>query len=175
MSLPTTGSWEAFEEYRRLGEQHLVAFRGEHFSDAQFRDAQSIATICEWGDPGDAILAHAEKADTDLIMMATRGHGPFTGFLLGSTAASVLHRAACPVWTDAHLDADAEEPRPEHVHVRNILCAVDLEKDPRHVIQSAAALAAKLSAEVRLVHCVPSSAGGPAAQFDLEFDRFLAD
>ncbi|MEP6717205.1 MAG: universal stress protein [Terriglobia bacterium] len=170
MSSPAMGYGGAFEEYYRLGEQHMAAFRSEHFGDTH-----SVATICEWGDPGDAILARAEKADTDLIMMATRGHGPFAGFLLGSTAAKVLHRAVCPVWTAAHLDSDGEDLPAAHVRVRNILCAVDLEKDSGHVIQSAAALADKLSAEVRLVHCVPASEGGPAAKFDFEFNRFLVD
>jgi nucleotide-binding universal stress UspA family protein len=165
---PSSGeAWDAFAQWYRTGERHLARFRSEHFADVP-----SVKTVCQWGSPGDGIIAYAEKNGADFIMLPTHGETGFRSFLLGSTTARVLHRAACPVWTGAHLDT---EPASDHVQIRKILCAVDLERDSLHVIRAAAELARNLGAEVRLVHCVPAPEDGPTEQFVSEFDRLLAD
>jgi len=47
------------------------------------------------GGPGAVLLAAAESAD--LIVVGSRGHGGFTGLLLGSVSQQVTGHAACPV------------------------------------------------------------------------------
>lgn len=39
----------------------------------------------------------AESEEADLLVLGARGHGGFTGLLLGSVTTSVAHHASCPV------------------------------------------------------------------------------
>lgn len=161
--------WESFEEDCRTGTQNLTNFACEHFSD--LAKVGEVGTIGDRGDPGYAIVAQAEKLGADLIMMPTHGDSAFRSFMLGSATVRVLHRAKCPVWTGAHLEAESAA---RHVEVKRILCALDLEHESAHVIEAAEALAERFSAEVLLVHCVPVPETGPSKDFHSEFDRFLA-
>ena len=45
----------------------------------------------------EAIAAVAHDAEADVIVIASRGRGPFAGALLGSTTQRLLPIAACPV------------------------------------------------------------------------------
>ncbi|MEO5926429.1 MAG: universal stress protein [Bryobacteraceae bacterium] len=56
------------------------------------------------GDPSSQIVAASRASDADLIMVPTHGLGTFRRFVLGSTAAKVLHDVECPVWTSVHLE-----------------------------------------------------------------------
>lgn len=49
------------------------------------------------GAAGQAIAAYAEDVRAGLIVMGSRGHGGFTGMLLGSVSHRVIHDAPCPV------------------------------------------------------------------------------
>jgi nucleotide-binding universal stress UspA family protein len=49
------------------------------------------------GEEAKAIAAVAHDADAGLIVIASRGRGPFAGALLGSTTQRLLPIAACPV------------------------------------------------------------------------------
>ena len=48
------------------------------------------------GNPAGAILEEIER-DFDLVVMGSRGHGPFTGAVIGSVTQRVLAHSACPV------------------------------------------------------------------------------
>ena len=47
------------------------------------------------GSPGAALVERAKGAD--LVVVGTRGHGGFTGLMLGSVSHQVTHHAPCPV------------------------------------------------------------------------------
>jgi nucleotide-binding universal stress UspA family protein len=124
--------------------------------DTLLRDefgALRVKRITEVGDPATVITQYAVSNGVQLIMMPTHGYGPFRRLLLGSVTAKVLHDADCPVWTSAHQDA--AEPQREQAF-RNILCAVDLTPESVRLLQSAAAIAAQLQGNLRLVHAIPA-------------------
>ncbi len=55
----------------------------------------SAATVV--GAPDHAILAAADQAGADCIIMGSHGHGRLYDFLVGSTASGVIKRAKCAV------------------------------------------------------------------------------
>jgi nucleotide-binding universal stress UspA family protein len=169
--IPAEGAMlqDSFEENFRTAWQNLTNFACEHFGDLQKN--HEIQALCDRGDPGYAILSHAERFAADLIMMPTHGEGPFRSFLVGSATTRVLHRAHCAVWTAAHLDTEFSRAS---LAIHRILCALDLEHESADVLDCAASLARKYSAHVRIVHCVPVPESGPSEDFLSEFDRFLA-
>src|SRR5579872_5069543 len=81
-----------------------------------------VERVAELGAPAQIIADYARTHGVDLIMMPTHGYGPFRSLLLGSVTAKVLHDAACPVWTAAHIE---DSPALQHLDCRNILCAID--------------------------------------------------
>jgi nucleotide-binding universal stress UspA family protein len=106
------------------------------------------------GDPAVEIVDYARGHDVGLIVMATHGYGPFRRFLLGSVTAKVLHDAACPVWTGPHLE---DTPSYETIGFRSIVCAIDLAKGSRAVVEWAGRFAREYGAELAIVHVLPES------------------
>ena len=82
-------------------------------------------------------------------MMPTHGYGTFRRRLLGSITAKVLHDAACPVWTGAHL---AQGPPVEWISPTTILTAVDADAESEKALVWASVLASELNAALLLVH-----------------------
>ena len=64
------------------------------------------------GDPAEMICSTAREWEADLIVIGTDSRGRLAHFLLGSTADSVIRRAACPV-ISVRATVPAEEARPK--------------------------------------------------------------
>lgn len=112
--------------------------------------AESVGNA-EWvvaaGDPAQVIVSTAHQR-AGLIVMPTHGYGPFRRYILGSTAAKVLHDADCPVMTGVHLEHAPACPEP----LRRVLCAVDLGPQSSKTLCWAAALALEFGASLTLLH-----------------------
>jgi nucleotide-binding universal stress UspA family protein len=128
-----------------------------------------VERVAEVGEPAQIIRDFARASNVDLIMMPTRGYGPFRSLLLGSTTAKVLHDAECPVWTAAHIE---DPPRGAHITPRVILCAVDQTDKSEGLIKYAAQLAGETEATIRLVHVVPGFAAGEY-EAGREFEEYV--
>jgi nucleotide-binding universal stress UspA family protein len=160
--------WDEFETQYKLGRECLGGFTSRYFSDISRKFP--VATICERGDPGYAIVAQAESTGCDLIMMPTHGKGAFRGLFLGSVTARVLHNAECAVWTDAHIETGLSA---EFLHVRKILCAVNREEHAVDLTKGALALAQTYGAEVELVHAVVAAEQASKDHFDVNPSEFF--
>lgn len=130
----------------------------------------TVERVAEIGDPAESITRYAHTQGADLIMMPTHGYGPFRSLLLGSVTAKVLHDAQVPVWTATHIE---EQPAPQHVGGRNILCAVDATPKSSPLMEWAAEFAKFTGGTLRLVHAVSGIQGWPERQLDREFEEAL--
>jgi len=145
------------DEHRVQAQEDLGAFAWPHFSGLN-----ACQTLTE-GDPADEILKYAREHKVELIMMPTRGFGPFRRFLLGSVAERVLREAECPVWTDVHSD---RPPAHDDLRIHNVICAVDLSAGSESALRWAAEFAADASAKLTIVHAVPLSMPTPELPID---------
>lgn len=96
--------------------------------------------------PCEAILEAAGSRGCDLIVMASRGHRPLAGLLVGSQTLKVLTRSTLPV-----LACATDEPRPLH----HLLVATDGSLASESAARAAIDLAACARARVTMVTCSP--------------------
>jgi universal stress protein A len=61
-------------------------------------DPGNVKTHVRTGTPYQEVIAAAEETNTDLIVIATRGHSKFAQWFLGSTTERVVRHAPCPVF-----------------------------------------------------------------------------
>jgi len=132
-----------------------------------------VARVAEFGEPAEAIADYAHTHGTDLIMMPTHGYGRFRTLLLGSVTAKVLHDAACPVWTDAHMKEPASPHSPGQCS--KILCAIDLTERSLRAIAYAAEFAETWGATLRLAHIVPASEVRPEKYLSTDLVETLSE
>ncbi|HEU0249169.1 MAG TPA: universal stress protein [Solirubrobacteraceae bacterium] len=73
-------------------------------------DDVSVTKVLAEGPPAPAILAQAQKDDSDLIIMGSRGRGGVASVLLGSVSHQVLQHSGVPVLV-VHVEADERDER----------------------------------------------------------------
>ena len=100
---------------KQLAERALSAFQQQYIPHVP---SQLCVLV---GDPAGSIVAFGGETRERMIVMPTRGFGPFRQMLLGSVTAKVFHDAKCPVLTGPHLET-AIRPK-EWFNVRSGLCA----------------------------------------------------
>jgi nucleotide-binding universal stress UspA family protein len=123
--------------------------------------------LCVVGDPAEKIVEVADSWAPDLVMMPTHGVGTYRRLLIGSVTAKVLHDLDCPVWTDVH---SRQAPQLEDIHLKRILCAVDLLEQSSGILHWAAFLAEQYGSKIGIAHAVPSiGADFLVQQLDREF------
>ena len=100
-------AWSALINADRLRLEGTMAL--DRFVAQQFSDLPVLRRL-EQGDAARQITDIAQEQHAGLIMLPTRGYGPFRAVLLGSVTAKVLHDAHCPVWTGVHADELTSSP-----------------------------------------------------------------
>lgn len=123
---------------------------GEHALSAA-RYALSASSVdaqyeCRRGNPADQILAAAEEAPPDLIVVGTRGLGAVARFFLGSVAERVARHATCPVLI----------ARPPVGPLRRILVGADGSACSEYAVRWLNQLPLPEPATIRLVTVLPS-------------------
>jgi nucleotide-binding universal stress UspA family protein len=146
--------WYAFLNLMDMNEYHQHARAHLHRFLAEELNGIDVERILVDGPAGPAIVEHAANERTDLIMMPTRGMNRFRTLLLGGVTSHVLHDAHCPVWTEAHMEAEDKVP----LECRSVLCAVDLGHATVAALQAASAVASAFSATLHVVHACGDSA-----------------
>jgi nucleotide-binding universal stress UspA family protein len=146
---------------RAFEEDRLRQFACHYFA------GQKLETIAALGEPGGVIDRLAQQQRADLVMLATRGHGPLRRLLLGSITAKVIHDVGCAVWTGmgaALLDY------PSKIPYQSIVCALDDTQEAESVLRAADSLASAYDAQLWIVHVVPT----PPAYPDLDLVEHTA-
>lgn len=104
------------------------------------------------GDPAASIVMYGGEGDGRMIVMPTRGFGPFRQMLLGSVTSKVLHDAHCPVLTGPHLD-EAIHPK-QWLKLQRIMCAVGLDWETDGILKQSAELAEQLGTQLIATHVI---------------------
>jgi nucleotide-binding universal stress UspA family protein len=99
---PHAAGWPQFDSavtfaaiYEQLREGGQAVVDTAAATVAESYPTVSVSTVLEDGDPRHLLLRLAE--DASLVVMGSRGRGPFRSLLLGSVTSTVAGRAHCPV------------------------------------------------------------------------------
>ena len=97
----------------------------------------------------DSILQFSETNGVDLVVMATHGRRGAKHLMLGSVAEQIARKAPCPV-----LIANPADRLPTTKGPEKVMAAIDFSPNSVAALETAAAFAAMLNAELRAVHVV---------------------
>ncbi len=156
IELPPLSSWIAEME------KCLSAYAQEELAGLPVRRLVVV------GNPAEEIVAFAHSHQVGMIVMPTHGYGRVRRFLIGSVTAKVLHDAACPVLTGAHVDDSRATPRHEPIYQRRILCSLDLGPHSEQTLKWAATMARNFKARLSIVHVIPGASSGLGSDMDID-------
>jgi nucleotide-binding universal stress UspA family protein len=109
----------------------------------------TVDVVVEAGDPARQILEHADRHETDLIVMGSHGLSGFERLIIVSVAEKVLRKAHCPVLT---VPPRVHSPAP--LPFKRVLCAIDFSPASLQALNYAGALAQQSQASLQLLHVV---------------------
>lgn len=92
-SLPTFGAMITPDDFEVDARSTLLAILADEGISAEA--PIPVSTLVAEGNPARALLDASEGAD--LLVVGSRGHGGFTGVLVGSISQQCVHHAKCPV------------------------------------------------------------------------------
>jgi nucleotide-binding universal stress UspA family protein len=145
-----------------LEQDRLRQFVGQLFP------GQEVECFAQLGEPGHVIDNLVQEQRADLVMLATRGHGPVRRFLLGSVTAKVLHDVGAAVWTGAGATLPDHTVR---VPYQSIVCALDESDEAEAVLRAAASIASAYRAQLWILHVVPTPPAYPDADLEEHTQR----
>ena len=142
-------AFEVEAEFQDIMQAKLEGFASEAAADVPYE-----VVVLE-GSPARRLEVFAKEAGADFAVMATRGHGVFRRFLVGSTTAKLIHDLNCPVLTGVHL-ADRPPFRPGPY--QTVVCSLGLEEPAQseEVLRWAADFAHEWDAKLHVVHVPPA-------------------
>ena len=143
-------------------------------------DRQNVSVHMTSGDAVRAILGHATRESSDLIVMGTRGRSGLARAILGSVTEGVVRESLCPVMTIP--PAAPKQVRDEFEPFDSILCASDFSASCRQALDLAIAAGREADARLILLHALelpPGDGGlmpvlGPN-QVSMDFSQFRKD
>ena len=89
----TDGPETEEQEIMRRTEERLVNFIRKHTEGVEGPDPTPVVIASDH--PAEALIDASHSAD--LLVIGTRGHGGFTGMLLGSVAHQAIQHGRCPI------------------------------------------------------------------------------
>lgn len=135
-------------------ENRVRAFAERALGGAEAVDVIGPKVVIRRGEaPADALVRYADEVEAGLVVVGTHGRRGVTHFLVGSVAAEVVRRSACPVLTVPNAAARTA-PGPN----APVLVPVDVSAPNADALAAARLVAAQFAAPVELVHVLEGNA-----------------
>ena len=148
-----------FEEQRQVADAELVKA-----GDRARAGGLTVETTVKGGQPAREILALADRAQADMLVIGTHGRGGVEHLLLGSVAEKIMRKASCPV-----LVVPPGAPGESDALFSRILCPIDGSAASAHALTYALSLAQETDGHVTLLYVVePVPAAGEFGALDIE-------
>ncbi len=148
-----------FEEQRQVADAELVKA-----GDRARAGGLTVETTMKGGQPAREILALADRAQADMLVIGTHGRGGVEHLLLGSVAEKIMRKASCPV-----LVVPPGAPGESDALFSRILCPIDGSAASAHALTYALSLAQETDGHVTLLYVVePVPAAGEFGALDIE-------
>lgn len=103
----------------------------------------ALDTKILWGTPFIEIIQTVQSEEFDLVIAGRHGLSAISRFFIGSTAARLVRKCPCPVWT-------VKQPAKESL--RTILAPIDFSDVSRQSLRLAAELARRADCSLRVLH-----------------------
>ena len=143
------GVWSLMTDQSSISETAQLQHQAIQAQAAPVFEAAAIpfTAIQELGHPIGTITEHAERAQSDLIVIGSRGLNELKSFVMGSVSSGVLHHAHCPV-----LVTHGEGMPPGTGWFQNILLASDGSQGAHSAALAARELAQKFGSALTVLN-----------------------